>query len=98
MKGVSFVPDMTSAEKAEMLRRYKETGDKTLRNNVVMAYMNIVRYVAVSTRNMYAKYADSEDIVNEATIALMSAIESFDFSKNVKFETYASIKIRGATG
>ena len=96
MKGVSFVPDMTSAEKAEMLRRYKETGDKTLRNNVVMAYMNIVRYVAVSTRNMYAKYADSEDIINEATIALMSAIESFDFSKNVKFETYASIKVRGA--
>lgn len=90
------MPEMSSADKAELLRSYKETGDKTLRNKVVMEYMNIVRYAALSTRNMYAKYADSEDIINEATIALMSAVESFDFSKNVKFETYASIKVRGA--
>lgn len=90
------MPEMSSAEKAELLRLYKETGDKALRNRVVMEYMNIVRYAALSTRNMYAKYADSEDIINEATIALMSAVESFDLSKNVKFETYASIKVRGA--
>lgn len=90
------MPEMTSAEKAELLRKYKETGDKNIRNNVVMAYMNIVRYAALSTRNMYAKYADSEDVINEATIALMAAIDSFDISKNVKFETYASIKVRGA--
>ncbi len=88
--------DMNSSEKAEILRRYKETGDKTLRNSVVMAYMNIVNYAAVSTRNMYSKYADSEDIINEATIALMAAVDSFDITKNVKFETYASIKVRGA--
>ena len=88
--------DMNAAEKAELLSRYKETGDKTLRNSVVMAYMNIVNYAAVSTRNMYSKYADTEDIVNEATIALMAAVDSFDVSKNVKFETYASIKVRGA--
>ncbi len=88
--------EITAEEKARLLEQYKETGDKALRNNLVMAYMNIVRFAAVSTRNMYAKYAEAEDIVNEATIALMSAIDSFDLSKNVKFETYASIKVRGA--
>lgn len=87
---------LSSEEKSELLRRYKETGDKALRNEIVLCYMNIVRYAAVSTRNMYAKYADSEDIINEATIALMSAIESFSFEKNVKFETFASIRVRGA--
>lgn len=96
MSDTKSAEKMTAEEKAELLRRYKETGDKALRNSVVMAYMNIVRYAAVSTRNMYEKYADSEDIINEATIALMSAIESFDLNKNVKFETYASIKVRGA--
>lgn len=90
------MPDMTAAEKAELLLKYKETGDKALRNQVVMAYMNIVNYAAVSTRNMYSRYAEAEDIVNEATIALMAAIDSFDTAKNVKFETYASIKVRGA--
>ncbi|MGN0603737.1 MAG: sigma-70 family RNA polymerase sigma factor [Oscillospiraceae bacterium] len=87
---------LSSEEKAELLRRYKETGDKALRNQIVLSYMNIVRYAAVSTRNMYAKYADSEDIINEATIALMAAIDSFSFDKKVKFETYASIRVRGA--
>lgn len=90
------MPDMNAAEKAELLLKYKETGDKALRNDVVMAYMNIVNYAAVSTRNMYSRYADTEDIVNEATIALMAAVDSFDTEKNVKFETYASIKVRGA--
>lgn len=83
-------------EKALLLLRYKETGDKTLRNSVILAYMNIVKYAALSTRNMYIKFSETEDVINEATIALMGAIDSFDPKKGVKFETYASIKVRGA--
>ena len=61
-----------------------------------LAYMNIVKFAAMSTRNMYLKFAETDDIINEATIALMSAIDSYDPNKGVKFETYASIKVRGA--
>ena len=82
--------------KALLLLRYKETGDKALRNDLILAYMNIVKYAAVSTRNMYLKYAETDDIINEATVALMTAIDSFDTKRGVKFETYASIKVRGA--
>lgn len=82
--------------KALLLLQYKETGDKALRNDLILAYMNIVKYAAVSTRNMYLKYAETDDIINEATVALMSAIDSFDTKRGVKFETYASIKVRGA--
>lgn len=88
--------DITSEQKAELLLRYKQNGDKSLRNEIVLAYMNIVKYAAISTRSMYLKYTDSEDIINEATIALIYAIDSFNLDKNVKFETYASIKVRGA--
>lgn len=59
-------------------------------------YQNLVKTVVLSLRNAFQKYCDTEDIINEATIALMSAIDSFDVSKNVKFESYASLKIRGA--
>lgn len=83
-------------DKAFLLLRYKETGDKALRNDLILAYMNIVKYAAVSTRNMYLKYAETDDIINEATVALMTAIDSFDTKRGVKFETYASIKVRGA--
>ncbi len=83
-------------EKALLLLKYKETGDKALRSRVILAYMNIVKYAALSTRNMYIKFSETEDVINEATIALMGAIDSFDPKKGVKFETYASIKVRGA--
>lgn len=81
---------------AALFAAYRASGDKSIRNRIVLKYMNIVRYAAVSTRNMYQKFAESEDIVNEATIALMNAVDSFDPEKNVKFETYASIRVRGA--
>lgn len=85
-----------SEDMTELFRVYKKTGDIEVRNKLVLGYMDIVRYAAVSTRNMYQKYADTEDIVNEATIALMNAVDSFDIEKNIKFETYASIRVRGA--
>lgn len=88
--------DNEKEERALLLFRYKETGDKALRNRVIMAYMNIVKFAALSTRNMYIKFAETDDVINEATIALMSAVDSFDHKKGVKFETYASIKVRGA--
>lgn len=88
--------DTEKEEREQLLRRYKESGDKTLRNSIVMAYMDIVKYAAISTRNMYLKFTDAEDIVNEATIALINAIDSYVLDKEASFKTYASIKIRGA--
>lgn len=76
--------------------RYKQTPDRSLRNEIVMRSMHIVRYAVLSTRNMYRRYADDDDISNEAVLALMNAVDSFDPKKNVKFDTYASIKVRGA--
>lgn len=87
---------ISTATATELISKYKETGDIAIRNELVVMYSKLVKYIAISTRNLYQKYADTEDIVNEGIISLISAIESFDISRNVKFETYASIKIRGA--
>lgn len=81
---------------SELFDRYRQTPDKALRNEIVMRSMHIVRYAVLSTRNMYRRYADDDDISNEAVLALMNAVDSFDPGKNVKFDTYASIKVRGA--
>ena len=87
-----------SAENTQdpLFAEYAATRKKSVRNEIVLKYMNIVKYVAMSTRNMYQKYTDYDDIINEATVALMTAVDSFDPGKNVKFETYASIRVRGA--
>ena len=85
-----------SLDTGELFKKYKESGDIKLRNEIIMRYGGLVKNIAISTRNMYLKYAEVDDIVNEGIIALISAIDGFDIERNVKFETYATIIIRGA--
>ncbi|MCL1822877.1 MAG: FliA/WhiG family RNA polymerase sigma factor [Oscillospiraceae bacterium] len=85
-----------ATDNTELFRKYKQTRDVEIRNEIVLIYMQIVKYVAMSLRNIYAKYGDYDDVVNEGVIALIGAVESFDLERGVKFETYANIKIKGA--
>lgn len=80
----------------ECFAEYKATGNVNLRNEIVLKYMDLVKYTAISLRNTYAKYADADDVINEGVIALINAVETFDPDRGVKFETYASLKVRGA--
>lgn len=75
---------------------YKQNGDIALRNEIVLSNMGLVRSCALSMRNMYVKFGETDDVVNEGVLALMDAIESYDPTKGAKFETYASLKVRGA--
>lgn len=93
---VAVNTEEVNSDVSALFDRYKQTPDKSLRNEIVMRSMHIVRYAVLSTRNMYRKYTDDDDISNEAVLALMNAVDTFDTSKNVKFDTYASIKVRGA--
>lgn len=79
----------TSQQLVDLMERYKATGDKKIRNDLVIGYSNLVKYAVISTRNMYQKYTDADDITNEGMLGLMAAIDNFDPTKNVKFETYA---------
>jgi len=83
-------------DKLELFKKYKETGDVGIRNEIVLCYMDTVKYVTLSLRNVYAKYGDTDDLVNEGVIALIAATETFDLNRGVKFETYATLKIKGA--
>ena len=80
----------------ELLEKYKQSGDVNVRNEIVLINLELVKIVVGTMRNIYMGYAETDDVVNEGVLALMAAIDGFDVSKGVKFETYATIKIRGA--
>lgn len=80
----------------ELLEKYKLSGDVNVRNEIVLMNIDLVKVVAGTMRNIYIGYAETDDVVNEGVLALMAAIDGFDAGKGVKFETYASIKIKGA--
>ncbi|WP_329494455.1 sigma-70 family RNA polymerase sigma factor [Caproiciproducens sp. CPB-2] len=80
----------------ELWTRYRQTRNTDLRNMLVVQYSYIVKCIALKTVGRYQYFNYMDDIVNEGLIALLDAVEKFDFEKKVKFETYASIKVRGA--
>lgn len=80
----------------KLWEQYYATRDINVRNQIVERYMYIVRIIALKIRGIYQQFGDVEDVVNEGVIALMDVVEKYDITKNVKFETYASIRIKGA--
>lgn len=75
---------------------YKRTGSVKTRNHLLEHYHTLVRYNA---ERIWAKLPDEvelEDLVSAGVFGLMDAIDAFDMSRGVKFETYCSARIRGA--
>lgn len=80
----------------ELLSRYLTSRDEEMKRELVLRYVYIVKTLAMQMRGVYVSIADIDDIVNEGIIALMDALSRFDPEKNVKFTSYASLRIRGA--
>src|SRR5699024_5278170 len=83
-------------DRAELWLEYKQTGDIEIRNTIFMEYRDLSTKIAVGLAPNYKNYIDIDDLISYAHIGLMDAIEKFDINKDVKFETYASIRVRGA--
>lgn len=67
------------------------------RDALIMKYAPLVKnIVGRLASRLPIDAADKEDLVNVGVMGLMSALEKYDESRNVQFETYASFRIRGA--
>lgn len=80
----------------DLFTLYAQTKDIHIKQEIVMRYSNMVKTIALQLRGVYAGFTDTDDIINEGIITLMQAVDRFDPSKNVKFESYASLRIRGS--
>lgn len=71
--------------------------DKKKRDALIMRYASLVKHVVDKISSRLPSHLQvKEDLINVGVIGLISALEKFDKTRNVKFETYASIRIRGA--
>lgn len=76
---------------------YKATKDVGLRNEILLTYAPMVKYAAARLAPPRGRGpVDLEDMMGWGMLGLMDAIEKFNPEKGVKFETYASLRIRGA--
>lgn len=75
---------------------HQATGDIEVRNRLVLRYAPLVKYVAGRLRAGLPDNVDQADLLSEGVIGLMDAIEKFDPTRGLQFQTYAVPRIRGA--
>src|SRR5215467_1018889 len=89
-------PNVKAIELKDLWRRYKGAGDERARERLVVAYSPLVKYVAGRMGSGLPGHVDESDLISYGLTGLISAIERFDMSREIKFETYAITRIRGA--
>ncbi len=87
---------MDEAGRKKLWDEYAKTKSPETRENIILEYAPLVKVVA-GRLSMYLGYnVEYEDLVSYGIFGLIDAIDKFDCLKDVKFETYASLRIRGA--
>lgn len=76
--------------------KYSKTRDANAKNLIIENYVYLVKLVAGRLGIYLNQYVDLDDLVGYGILGLIDAIDKFDLDKNVKFETYASLRIRGS--
>lgn len=75
---------------------YRRTGDRAIRDRLILTYAPLVKYVAGRLGSGLPAHVDEGDLVSYGLLGLMGAIERYEPDRDVKFETYAIARIKGA--
>ena len=87
---------MDEAYKNKLWNEYAATKSSEVREQLILEYAPLVKLVA-GRLSMYLGYnVEYDDLVSYGIFGLIDAIDKFDSMKEVKFETYASLRIRGS--
>ena len=87
---------MDEISRNHLWKEYVKTKNSDTRDKIILEYAPLVKIVA-GRLSIYLGYnVEYDDLVGYGIFGLIDAIEKFDYGKGVKFETYASLRIRGA--
>ena len=70
--------------------------DQAIRDRLILTYAPLVKYVAGRLGSGLPAHVDEGDLVSYGLLGLIGAIERYDPDRDVKFETYAIARIKGA--
>jgi RNA polymerase sigma factor for flagellar operon FliA len=79
-----------------MWHSYIAKHEPEMRERIIVQYAPLVKYVVGRLALNLPTVIDSDDVISYGTIGLIDAVERFDPSRGIKFETYAIARIRGA--
>jgi RNA polymerase sigma factor for flagellar operon FliA len=80
----------------DLWRRLRENGDADAREKLVLNYSPLVKWVAGRVAATLPPHVEEGDLISYGLVGLTTAVDRFDTSRDVRFETYAVTRIRGA--
>ena len=88
--------NVKAVELRELWRRYKVDGDDKARERLVVAYSPLVKFIAGRMASGLPSHVEESDLISYGLLGLIGAIERFDTEREIKFETFAVARIKGA--
>lgn len=87
---------MKEVERQKIWEKYTKNPTQEMREQIIIEYAPLVKIVAGRLSMYLGGNVEYEDLVSYGVLGLIDAIDKFDTNKDVKFETYASLRIRGS--
>jgi RNA polymerase sigma factor for flagellar operon FliA len=81
---------------AALWQEYRRTKDRGVRDRLILTYAPLVKFVAGRLGSGLPAHVDEGDLVSYGLLGLIGAIERYDPDREIKFETYAIARIKGA--
>lgn len=80
----------------DLWQQYNDTKAPEIREKLILEYSHLIKYIAGRLNIYFGSNVEYDDLVGYGVFGLIDAIDKFDINKGVKFETYASLRIRGS--
>jgi RNA polymerase sigma factor for flagellar operon FliA len=80
----------------DLWKQYSLTKDPAVREKLIIEYSYLIKFIAGRLNIYFGSNVEYDDLVGFGVFGLIDAIDKFDIRKGVKFETYASLRIRGS--
>jgi RNA polymerase sigma factor for flagellar operon FliA len=89
------VTELASADIDRLWSQYKDSGSRRARDQLIVHYSPLVKYVAGRVAVGLPQNVDQADLVSYGLFGLIDAIDKFEPERGFKFETYAISRIKG---
>src|SRR5262245_4312868 len=89
-------PVAVAKETQELWFEYRRSRDRLLRDRLILTYAPLVKFVAGRVGASLPSHVDEQDVVSYGLVGLIGAIERFEQWREIKFESFAMARIRGA--
>lgn len=86
----------TDNKNHDLWKQYYAAKDPAIRETLILEYSHLIKFIAGRLNIYFGSNVEYDDLVGFGVFGLIDAIDKFDINKGVKFETYASLRIRGS--